>query len=99
MCLTECLASTFEYSLHCMCFCEKNSKNKRTIALISGLILGYLAIIAMTTFVLIYMGTITISSDLWGIKPYIFTPLLLIIALVAASLSSGCLKARYHFPI
>ncbi|EPP37382.1 hypothetical protein BOKEGFJH_00436 [Chlamydia avium] len=97
MCLTGCLASTFEYSLHCICFCEESQKNKRIIALIFGLVLGCLAIIAITIFILICTGTITVPSSLCGMNTYILTPILLATALITASLSSGCLKVRYRF--
>lgn len=97
MCLTGCLASTFEYSLHCICFCEESQQYKRTIALVAGIILGCLASIAIIIFSLICSGTITAPPTPGGMHLYLFTPLVLAVALVTASLSLGCFKTRYQF--
>ncbi|MEF9497497.1 hypothetical protein [Chlamydia sp. 04-14] len=97
MCLTGCLGSTFECTLNCVCFCQDSQKNKRILALISALAFAILAIAAIVVFSLICAGTIHVPDTLWGISKYILTPILLVIALVTASLSAGCFKARNRF--
>ncbi|WP_348662845.1 hypothetical protein [Chlamydia vaughanii] len=97
MCLTGCLGSTFEYSLNCICFCEASHTNKRVTALISALIFAILTIASIVVFSLVCAGTIAVPETLWGVSKYILTPILLAIALVAASLSAGCFKARNRF--
>ncbi|AFS28231.1 hypothetical protein [Chlamydia psittaci] len=97
MCLTDCLGSSFECTLNCICSCQNSQNNKRVTALISALVLAILAITAVVIFSLICAGTIHVPETLWGISKYIMTPILLAIALVTASLSAGCFKARNRF--
>ncbi|QXE26962.1 hypothetical protein [Chlamydia buteonis] len=97
MCLTDCLGSSFECTLNCICSCQNSQNNKRILALISALVFAILAIAAVVIFSLICAGTIQVPETLWGISKYVMTPILLAIALVTASLSAGCFKARNRF--
>ncbi|EPJ18444.1 hypothetical protein CP02DC21_0052 [Chlamydia psittaci 02DC21] len=91
------MGSSFECTLNCICSCQNSQNNKRVTALISALVLAILAITAVVIFSLICAGTIHVPETLWGISKYILTPILLAIALVTASLSAGCFKARNRF--
>ncbi|WP_041467943.1 hypothetical protein [Chlamydia felis] len=97
MCLTECLGSSFECALNCICCGQNSQNNKRILALISAVVFAILAIASVVVFSLICAGTIQILDTFWGVSKYIITPILLVVALVTVSLSAGCFKAKNRF--